>query len=147
MRADDAILPRGEREGPLRTATITLILTLIAPSVLPGQAGQTPAEEFTLSAFILALHIPGNVSNAEGTSVTSGPVLWVAVKNRTAIPYSLCTNDCRTRNGGGSSLVRTGLPKRSGAAHQTGNVVSHWRNDCVLDGHSSRCQGDEADRD
>ena len=76
----------------MRTATITLITALLASGVSRAQAGQGPREEFTLSAFILALHIPMNLTNADGTPMTTGPTFWVAIKNQTATPYSLCVD-------------------------------------------------------
>jgi hypothetical protein len=75
----------------MRTAIVALIMTLVVAGVMRAQTVEAPGEEFTLSAFILALHIPTTVANADGTRVTTGPVLWFAIRNRTAIPYTLCT--------------------------------------------------------
>jgi hypothetical protein len=95
----------------MKSATLGLIVTLLA-SVAAHAQNQLPPEEFGLTAFVLTLGIPTSVSNPDGTPMRSGPQLWAAIKNRTSIPYSLCTSatgmstsGSEGRGGGGLSGV------------------------------------------
>jgi hypothetical protein len=74
----------------MKTGPITLLGLLLTSTCVLAQAPDPP-KEFTLRALTLALRNPINVANRDGTPMTTGHVLWVAVKNETAIPYSLCT--------------------------------------------------------
>ena len=87
----------------MRTASIVLLVLLLAPANM-GVHTQTPSTDFTLRAFILALRIPVDVVNPDGTPTTTGDVLWVGVKNDTNIPYSLCTAGWGWSFGGGGAL-------------------------------------------
>ena len=93
----------------MRTGCIALLATLLMSASVRAQA-QTAPPEFTLRAFTLALRIPTSVGNRDGTPMTTGDVLWVAVKNETTIPYSLCTAARGLAVVGGSGGV-------SGASH------------------------------
>jgi hypothetical protein len=87
----------------MRTASIVLLVTLLAPANMRVHT-QTPSTDFTLRAFIFALRIPVNVVNPDGTPMTTGDVLWVGVKNITNIPYSLCTAGWGWSFGNGGAL-------------------------------------------
>jgi hypothetical protein len=91
----------------MRTASIFLLLTLLAPANIQVHT-QTPPTDFTLRAFILALRIPINVANSDGTPMTTGDVMWVGVKNNTNIPYSLCTAASGWSSIGGGGLGSVG---------------------------------------
>ena len=88
----------------MRTASIVLLVTLLAPANI-GVHAQTPSTDFKLRAFILALRIPVNVANPDGTPITTGDVLWVGVTNDSNIPYSLCTAGWGWSFGGSGALV------------------------------------------
>jgi hypothetical protein len=63
---------------------------LSAPYGVSAQR-QVWTPEFTVTAYIFALKIPNPmVANADGTPMISGPGVWMAIKNMTAIPYFLC---------------------------------------------------------
>jgi hypothetical protein len=87
----------------MRTAGIFLLVTLLAPADIQVHA-QTPPTDFTLRAFILALRIPINVANPDGSPMTTGDVMWVGVKNNTNTPYSLCTAASGWSSIGGGGL-------------------------------------------
>jgi hypothetical protein len=92
----------------MRTASIVLLVSLLIPANIRVHT-QTPPTAFTLRAFIVALRIPINVANPDGTPMTTGDVMWVGVKNNTNTPYSLCTAGSGWSFGGGGVL--------SGASH------------------------------
>ena len=78
----------------MRVATLGLIGVLIAPTLIqtqPPAQRQVWTPEFTATAYIFALSIPNPmVANLDGTPMISGPGVWMAIKNTTAIPYVLC---------------------------------------------------------
>jgi hypothetical protein len=101
----------------MRTASIVLLVTLLAPANIQVHT-QTPPTDFTLRAFILALRIPINVANPDGTPMTTGDVMWVGVKNNTNTPYSLCTSAS-----GWSSIGDGGL---SGGLSSVDHCSPYW---------------------
>lgn len=71
----------------MRAATIALIGVLIAPVAVRTQADS--ATEFSVTGFFLPLTIPDHAPpNLDGSP---GLAFWLAIKNRTSIPYSLRT--------------------------------------------------------
>ena len=91
----------------MRTAGIVLLVGLLTPANIRVHT-QTPPTDFTLRAFILALRIPINVANPDGTPMTTGDVMWVGVKNETNTPYSLCTAASGWASIGGGVLSAVG---------------------------------------
>ena len=87
----------------MRTTNVVVLVTLLATASIRVHT-QTPLPDFTLRAFILALRIPTNVANPDGTPRTTGDVIWVGVKNDTNTPYSLCTAGRGWSFGGGGVL-------------------------------------------
>src|SRR5262245_46736959 len=83
----------------MRAATVALIAVLTLPTAMKAQA-PVGTEEFAVSGFILALNIPNHmVANGDGTPLMSGPGFWLAIKNATAVPLSLC------KFGSGSAII------------------------------------------
>jgi hypothetical protein len=78
----------------MRAAALMLVVALTAQPQQP--------EDFRMTAFVLALGIPTNVANPDGTPLLSGPELWAAITNKTPIAYSVCSF--------GSSFSPTGGP-------------------------------------
>ena len=84
----------------IRVPSLGLLLTLLAANI--QVQAQTAASDFTLSAFILALRIPVNLVNPDGTPTTTGNVFWL--ESDTSIPYSLCTSGTGWSFGNGGAL-------------------------------------------
>jgi len=71
----------------MRAATIALIALLISPAA--NAQADLGADEFAITGFLLAPDVPnGAPPNSDGTPALT---FWLAIKNRTAIPYSLRT--------------------------------------------------------
>jgi hypothetical protein len=77
----------------VRHSIFTLLFTILLVPVGVVAQGRPPGEELTLSVAILTLTNPifQLPPNPDGTLKTTGPELWIAIKDTTAVPYGLCT--------------------------------------------------------
>src|SRR5262245_18592446 len=103
----------------MRAAVVALIGVLTSPAAMKAQA-PVGTEEFAVAGFMFALSIPNHsVANGDGTPMISGPGFWLAIKNTTAIPYSLC-------NFGSSSSISSSTGIGSGIGGATSGCSPYW---------------------